>query len=715
MQYELLLENLDCGNCAAYIERKVTDRPDVQNVKLNFVMKKLTLHTENDIIKEEIQKICDELNEGIIVKDFNEGNTSDHEESEEHESHILLWIAAAVQVITIVLELIWHFDRDITFLGMTFGIKETILLGLSLFTAIVSGYEIFIGGIKNLFRLSFTEDVLMTLAVIPAFCIGEYVEGSMITVLFSIGELIEEYAVSKSRRDIAKIAGIRADTATRLNPNGTEESVNAQDLRIDDTIIIKPYEKIAVDGQIISGQSSIDMSALTGESIPTDKGVGDTILSGSINGSNMLTVRVTKLFGDSTATRILKLVEEAASEKSRGEKLITRFARVYTPIVMIIAVLIAVLPPIFGLGTWQTWIYRALTALIASCPCAIVIAVPLAYFSSIGAASKTGVLIKGSRYIEALAHADTVVFDKTGTLTTGRMSVTAVKSLSPYYSENDILALAASAEKYSEHPIGLAIAAYSKAQASQSVSGAESPTFTLTDYSESAGHGVTAKLGNNTVCVGGQNILSNADKTLVLDENVFITLDGSLIGTLTVTDTIRDEAASVVRSLRQCGIRYTAILTGDNAATAETVRQTLGIDKAYAKLLPQDKLSHIKEIKKNAKSVVFVGDGINDAPILTASDCGIAMGLGSDIALESSDAVLSSGTLTQLPTALRIAKRTVMTIISIITFALGVKASVIILGALGLSPLWLAVLADTGLTVLCIIWAMTVLKVTHES
>ncbi|MBR6062324.1 MAG: cation-translocating P-type ATPase [Spirochaetales bacterium] len=709
MQYELLLENLDCGNCAAYIERKVTDRPDVQNVKLNFVMKKLTLHTENDIIKEEIQKICDELNEGIIVKDFNGGNADDS--SEKKESHLLLWIAAAVQILTIVLEVIWHFDKTITLFGMTFAVKSIILLGLSIFTAIASGYEIFIGGIKNLIKLNFTEDVLMTLAVIPAFCLGEYVEGSMITVLFSIGELIEEYAVSKSRRDIAKIAGIRADTATRLNSDGTEESVNAQDLQIDDTIIIKPYEKIAVDGQIISGQSAIDMSALTGESIPTDKGVGDTILSGSINGSNMLTVRVTKLFGDSTATRILKLVEEAASEKSRGEKLITRFARVYTPIVMIIAVLIAVLPPLFGLGTWQTWIYRALTALIASCPCAIVIAVPLAYFSSIGAASKTGVLIKGSRYIEALAHADTVVFDKTGTLTTGKMSVKTVKSLSPYYSENDILALAASAEKYSEHPIGLAIAAYSKAQASQSVSGAESPTFTLTDYSESAGHGVTAKLGNNTVCVGGQNILSSADKTLVMDENVFVTLDGSLIGTLTVTDTIRDEAASVIHSLRQCGIRYTAILTGDNAATAETVRQTLSIDKSYARLLPQDKLSHIKEIKKNAKSVVFVGDGINDAPILTAADCGIAMGLGSDIALESSDAVLSSGTLTQLPTALRLAKRTVATIISIISFALGVKALVIILGALGLSPLWLAVLADTGLTVACILWAVTVLKV----
>ncbi|MBQ3923291.1 MAG: cadmium-translocating P-type ATPase [Spirochaetales bacterium] len=709
MQYELLLENLDCGNCAAYIERKVTDRPDVQNVKLNFVMKKLTLHTENDIIKEEIQKICDELNEGIIVKDFNEDNTADHEESEEHESHNLLWIATAVQVITIVLELIWHFDRNITFLGMTFGIKETILLGLSLFTAIASGYEIFIGGIKNLFRLSFTEDVLMTLAVIPAFCIGEYVEGSMITVLFSIGELIEEYAVSKSRRDIAKIAGIRADTATRLNPDGTEESVNATELRIGDTILVKPYEKIAVDGEIISGQSAVDMSALTGESIPADKGVGDTLLSGSINGSNMLTVRVTKLFGDSTATRILKLVEEAASEKSQGEKLITRFARVYTPIVMIIAVLIAVLPPLFGLGSWSTWLYRSLVALIASCPCAIVIAVPLAYFSSIGAASKTGVLIKGGRYIEALAHADTIVFDKTGTLTTGRMSVKTVKSLSPYYSENDILALAAAAEKYSEHPIAQAIIAQAKEQTPL-----PEKEYTLTDYSEIAGHGVTAKLGSNTICVGGRNILKSEEETLN-DENVFVTLDDMLIGTLTVTDTIRDEAAAVIRSLQKCGVRYTAILTGDNETAAESVRQQLGIDKSYARLLPQDKLSHIKEIKKNAKSVVFVGDGINDAPILTAADCGIAMGLGSDIALESSDAVLSSGTLAQLPTALRIAKRTVMTIISIITFALGVKATVIILGALGLSPLWLAVLADTGLTVLCILWAMTVLKVTHES
>ncbi|MBR3731205.1 MAG: cation-translocating P-type ATPase, partial [Spirochaetales bacterium] len=242
MQYELLLENLDCGNCAAYIERKVTDRPDVQNVKLNFVMKKLTLHTENDIIKEEIQKICDELNEGIIVKDFNGDNADDS--SEKKEGHLLLWIAAAVQILTIVLEVIWHFDKTITLFGMTFAVKSIILLGLSLFTAIASGYEIFIGGIKNLIKLNFTEDVLMTLAVIPAFCLGEYVEGSMITVLFSIGELIEEYAVSKSRRDIAKIAGIRADTATRLNSDGTEESVNAQDLQIDDTIIIKPYEKI---------------------------------------------------------------------------------------------------------------------------------------------------------------------------------------------------------------------------------------------------------------------------------------------------------------------------------------------------------------------------------------------------------------------------------------------------------------------------------------
>ncbi|MBP5706950.1 MAG: cation-translocating P-type ATPase, partial [Spirochaetales bacterium] len=698
MQYELLLENLDCGNCAAYIERKVTDRPDVQNVKLNFVMKKLTLMTENDIIKEEIQKICDELNEGIIVKDFADENSAAVTETEEKENHILLFTAIAVQIVTIVLHFLWKSEQTLTLFGIEFAVKNLILFGLSLFAAIASGYEIFIGGIKNLFHLSFTEDVLMTLAVIPAFCIGEYVEGSMITVLFSLGELIEEYAVSKSRRDIAKIAGIRADTATRLNADGSEESVNAQDLKIGDTILIKPYEKAAVDGEIISGQSAVDMSALTGESIPADMGVGDTLLSGSINGSNVLTVRVTKLFGDSTATRILRLVEEAASEKSKGEKLITRFARVYTPIVMIIAVLIAIIPPLCGFGSWSTWLYRALVALIASCPCAIVIAVPLAYFSAIGAASKTGVLIKGGKYLEALANTDTVVFDKTGTLTTGRMAVTAVKSLSSYYTDNDILALAAAAEKYSEHPIAQAIR---NAFAEQSQSDAAGrwldnakQTPILTDYSETAGHGVTAKLGNNTICVGGRSILSSEEGTLS-NENVFVTLDGMLIGTLTVNDTVRDEALSVVQALRHLGIRRTAILTGDNKTAAESVRKTLGIDTAYAKLLPQDKLTHIKEIKKNAKSVVFVGDGINDAPILTAADCGIAMGLGSDIALESSDAVLSSGTLAQLPTALRIAKRTVMTIISIITFALGVKATVIILGALGLSPLWLAVLADT--------------------
>ncbi len=692
MKYIYTLENLNCAHCASKIETKISETDGFENVSFNFATKLLSFYSEKNGTLNEIQQICNSIEDGVTVIDNsqNKEKIGNKENKNINADTINLIISAILGVAAFVIHL---------------AVPENIvwcnyfIFALSVIATLLAGYKIFIKGFKNAVKLRIDETTLMAVAVIAAFCLGEFVEAAMVTILFSLGEFIEDKAVDASRRDIEKLAQIRPDTAT-LIVDGTEQIVPAENVKIGSTIAVKPYERIPLDGIITSGKTTLDTSALTGESLPVDACEGSEVMSGAINGSSLITIETTKEFGDSTATRILKLVEEAAAQKGKREKLISRFASVYTPIVIIIAAAIAIIPPLLGLGAFTDWLYRALVCLVASCPCAIVISVPLSYYSGIGAASETGVLIKGGKYIEALAKADTFVFDKTGTLTSGKLSVDKITSLSEY-NNDEILSLAAACEKYSAHPIASAI----KEKAAK----IELPEFT--DYSENAGHGTSAYYKGKKIECGGMKILSLEQQKLINDDSsVFIVYDGVLIGTISVSDTVRQEAKDIISKLKDLGIKNAVMLTGDSKSNAEKVSRDLGMSRCNAELMPADKLSIVKQLKQNSKSVCFVGDGINDAPVLSASDCGIAMGFGSEAAIEASDAVLASGTLSQLPNAVKISRKVMNTVKTNIIFALAVKAAVIILAALGLAAMWMSVIADTGVSVACVLYAARLLK-----
>lgn len=677
MKYTYTLQDLNCAHCAGKIEQKIASTEGYEHVSFNFATKLLNFETNRPDTLHEIQAICDSIEDGVTVLD---STVREEPKKGFQVEHLLLMIAIVFGVAAAVIHLTVQHPA-----------ANYVVLGLSLAATLLAGYKVFIKGFKNLIKFSIEETVLMSIAVIAAFILGEYVEGAMVTLLFTIGELIEDYAVDASRRDIEKLSRIRPDTAVILH-HGHEEEVAAESVKVGSTVLVKPHARIPIDGVVVEGSSTVDNAALTGESIPVAVKVNDEVLSGGVNGDSLLTIRTTKAFGESTAARILKLVEDAAAQKGRSEKLISRFASVYTPIVVGLAILIAVLPPLFGLGTFSEWIYNALVVLVASCPCAIVISVPLAYFAGIGAASRQGVLIKGGKYLEALAAADSFVFDKTGTLTTGQLAVRLVVSTSDY-TEDEILGLAAAVEEYSSHPIALAI----KKQAAHS-------EYTLTDFAEVAGQGTSAQYKGKTLRCG------RAEGSLpgqVQGCNVFLTYDGSIIGAIEVADAVRGESKEVLSQLKALGVKQTVMLTGDSETAAKAVASQIGADSYQAALLPEDKLTAVKAMDG---TVCFVGDGINDAPVLSASDCGIAMGLGSEAAIEAADAVLSSGTLQNLPKAVKTARRAMRTVRTNIIFALAVKAAVIILACLGLAAIWMSVIADTGVCVLCVLYTARLLR-----
>ncbi len=655
-----------------------------------------------DVTAQDIQAVCDSIEDGVEVIDNNvkentvtaeKVNSAKRDKKVEIKNELISIITAAVLgVAAFGLELTVFPDAEFGTVGWF------VLLGLSLVATVLSGWRTFIKGVKSLFKLQIDETTLLTIAVIAAFALGEFVEAAMVTILFAVGEIVEEKAVSASRSDIAKLAQIRPDNATVLI-NGKEVAKAAEDVKIGSTIVVKPHERVPLDGVITKGNTTLDTSALTGESVPVDAEAGSEVMSGMINGNSLIEIKTTKEFGDSTAARIIKLVEDAAATKGQSEKLISRFAAVYTPIIILISIVVAIVPPLVGLGSFSTWIYRALVCLVASCPCAIVISVPLSYYSGLGASSKISVLIKGGKYIEALAKADAFVFDKTGTLTTGELSVNKVFAYGNHTS-SEIIALAAACERYSSHPIAMAIK--NKAE--------KENLPELSDYSEKAGQGVTAVYNGKALVCGGTKVLSdkqkeNAEKTA----SVYVICDGELIGAISVSDTLRPEAKSVIAELRKLGVKDSVMLTGDKKENAMDIANELKLDSYSAELMPSDKLEKLIDIKKTHKSVCFIGDGINDAPVLTASDCGFAMGFGSEAAIEAADAVLAAGNLKQLPLSVRIAKKVVATVKTNITFALGVKTIVIILAILGIAPMWLSVIADTGVSVLCVLYAARLL------
>ena len=561
---------------------------------------------------------------------------------------------------------------------------------------------------KNILRGQvFDENFLMTVATVGAMCIGEYKEAVAVMLFYQVGELFESYAVGKSRKSIAALMDIRPDVAN-VERNGQVISVDPEEVHVGEVIVVRPGERVSLDGQIVEGSSTLDTAALTGESMPREVLPQDQVLSGCINLTGVLRVRVEKEFGESTVSKILELVENASERKAQSEAFITRFARYYTPAVCLGALLLALLPPLILGGQWAKWIERALIFLVVSCPCALVISIPLSFFGGIGGASKCGILIKGSNYLEALANTHTVVFDKTGTLTEGSFQVSAIHPEG--ISSVDLLETAALAESYSSHPISRSL---------QEAYGKKPDRNRVTDVQEIAGHGVKAIVDGRQIAAGNARMMQSVGVTAkpcsCLGTTVHVAVEGTYTGHIVISDTMKKDARQTVDALRAQGVRKIVMLTGDSEAVGKTVGQQLGMDEAICGLLPADKVTHVerlmREMPKGGK-LIFAGDGINDAPVLSRADIGVAMGaMGSDAAIEAADVVLMNDQPSGIATAIDIARRTLRIVRENIAFALGVKALVLVLGALGLANMWAAVFADVGVSVIAILNAMRMLKV----
>lgn len=564
----------------------------------------------------------------------------------------------------------------------------------------------------------FNEDFLMSVATIGALCIGflpgadtEFPEAVFVMLFFQIGELFEEYAEGKSRDSISHLLAIRPDVAN-VERDGKVSEVSPEDVAIGEIIVVKPGEKVPIDGKVIEGETSLDTAALTGESLPRDISVGDSIMSGCINLSGVVRVKTTKAFGESTVSKIIDLVESADKNKSRSESFITKFARVYTPVVVIAALILAFVPPVFAeagfLDSFPTWLHRALIFLVVSCPCALVISVPLSFFGGLGAASKRGVLIKGSNFVDALARLGVVVFDKTGTLTYGKFEVEAVHPTD--FDERELLHLAAHVEHFSTHPIGAALRSAFPAEASD---GCE-----VANVEEIAGRGVSAEVAGRTVCVGNSKMMDDLGVEWhdchLAGTIVHVAVDGKYAGHIVISDVVKKDSDEAIRSLKKLGVDRTVMLTGDREAVGKEVAEKLGLDEYHAGLLPADKVAQVERLiseKPAGKVLAFVGDGINDAPVLKRADVGIAMGgLGSDAAIEAADVVLMDDKPSKIAVAVRIARRTIRIARQNVWFAIGVKVSILALAAVGLGTMWMAVFADVGVTVLAVFNAMRALS-----
>ncbi len=589
--------------------------------------------------------------------------------------------------------------------GLLIPLPEGVKIALFLLAWVTVGYNVIWNAVINILHgRALDEMFLMTVASVGAFCLGDYAEGVAVMLLYQIGEFFQDYAVDQSRDSIAELMDIRPDTA-EVERGGKTETVHPQEVAVGEIIRVRPGEKIPLDGVVAEGASSLNTLALTGESAPRDVGPGDAVISGCVNIQGVLRIEVTHAYGDSTVARILEMVENASENKSGADKFITRFARIYTPAVVGLAVLLALIPPLFFGGVWKEWITTALTFLVISCPCALVISVPLTFFSAIGGASKKGILIKGAGYLETLAKAGVAVFDKTGTLTRGAFSVAEVRAETG--DERALLALAAAAEQYSTHPIAKALLeAYGKAPAK--ADGVE----------EIAGHGVTARVNGRRIAVGNGKMMAreNAAYTAVQKPGtvVYVAADGRYLGYILIADTLKDGAEEAIRDLTALNVRRTVMLTGDSEAAAKDAAEKLKLSEAHAGLLPDGKVDEVERLmreKSAQEALIFVGDGINDAPVLARADVGVAMGaLGSDAAIEAADVVLMDDDPRKLARAIRIARATLRIVRQNIVFSLAVKIIVMALGVMHLAPLWLAIFADVGVCFLAILNAMRAMR-----
>ena len=587
------------------------------------------------------------------------------------------------------------------------GWNKIVLFVIYLVPYLVIGYDIVYKAARNISHGQvFDENFLMMIATFGAFGVGEYSEAVAVMLFYQVGELFQGYAVGKSRQSISDMMDICPEYAN-IEEDGVLKQVDPDDVEVGSIIVVKPGERIPLDGIVVEGESLIDTAALTGESVPRSAKAGDEIISGCVNGSGTLKVKTTKEFDDSTVAKILELVENASSKKAKVENFITRFAKYYTPVVTIGAVILAILPPLILGGGWAEWIQRACIFLVISCPCALVISVPLGFFGGIGAASKIGVLVKGSNYLEAVAEMTTIVFDKTGTLTKGEFKVTDV--ITENGSKEELIELAALGEGYSNHPIANSI---------REAYGKELDLNRVTNTEEIAGHGIKAVIDGKTVLLGNEKLMKSESIFYTpcksMGTVVYVACNGVFEGAVVISDTIKDVAKEAIHDMKQVGVRHTVMLTGDRKEAAETVAQTLGIDEVHAELLPGGKVEQVEALLKAEKEkerLAFVGDGINDAPVLTRADIGIAMGsMGSDAAIEAADIVLMDDDVTKIASVVKIARKTLRIVKQNIVFALAIKALVLILGALGMANMWEAVFADVGVSVIAILNSMRTLN-----
>ncbi|WP_367567711.1 heavy metal translocating P-type ATPase [Lacrimispora sp.] len=595
--------------------------------------------------------------------------------------------------------------------GILYKTDNTILsLGIFLIAYVIIGGDVLWRAIRNILRGQvFDENFLMSVATIGAFIVGDFAEGVAVMLFYQVGELFQSYAVDKSRKSIASLMDIRPDYAN-VQRGDKLEKVDPDDVQIDDIIVIKAGEKVPLDAIVTEGSSTVDTSALTGESLPREVSEGDSLLSGCININGLLTARVTKEFGESTVSKILDLVENASTKKSNSENFITKFARYYTPIVVIIAVLMAVIPPLVLPGaTFSDWVYRGLIFLVISCPCALVISIPLSFFGGIGGASRRGILVKGSNYLEALAQTEIVVFDKTGTLTKGIFKVQEV--VPQGIRKEELLELTAYAESYSNHPISLSL---------KKAYGKEIDAARIADVEEISGHGVTAHVDGKSVSAGNIKLMRKLEIPFIEPEDIIgtvvhVAVDKRYVGYVIIADEVKEDAARAIQELKAAHIRQIVMLTGDSKKIGEKVAGQLGLDKVYTELLPADKVGQVEELFKQKSSkgkLAFVGDGINDAPVLARADIGIAMGgLGSDAAIEAADIVIMTDEPSKLATAIQLSKKTLRIVKQNIAFALFVKGVVLVLGAIGMASMWAAIFADVGVAILAILNAIRMLNV----
>ena len=731
---KLSLKGLDCANCAGKIENKINALEEVEEANLNFSLALVVVKLKGESSKEEvidkIKKIVKDLEPQVRVEEYRiKGNIKKpitckaktckansctdsccvaescielQPQKEEHNDDEGKQNSGIKENWSLFLAI------AIYFIAMFIDDNNWYATVLFLISYIIVGHEVVFDAFKNIIKGKvFDENLLMTIATFGAFAIGEYPEAVAVMIFYEIGEIFQSRAVNRSRKSIASLMNIRAEYANLIKDN-KEIKVSPEELKVDDVIVIKPGERVPIDGLIIEGKTSIDTSALTGESIPRDVKATEEILAGTVNLSGVIKVKVSNEFGQSTVARILDLVENASSKKAPTEKFITKFSKYYTPIVVISAVLLAVIPPIIIQdANFSEWLYRALIFLVVSCPCALVVSIPLALFAGIGGASKKGILVKGGNYLEALKDVNAVVFDKTGTLTKGVFKVTKINGVNI---ENDkLLEIAALGESFSNHPIANSITNQYNKPINKAL---------VSDYKEISGNGISADVEGKRVLLGNSKLMIENNIQYSSDEEIgtiiHIAIDNEYKGYIVISDEVKEDSKNAIEGLKKIGIKRIVMLTGDNRIIANKIGKELGIDEVYSELLPVDKVDKIEEIINNKSikgKVAFVGDGVNDAPVLARADIGMAMGgIGSDAAIEAADVVLMKDTPSSIIDAVNSGRRITKILWQNIIFSLGVKSAVLILGAIGLANMWEGVFADVGVTIIAVINSMRALK-----